>query len=108
MTDVICHVAIADDWEMSRGFGEYEVSTRGVPLDADGYVRATTPDRVDAVVAGRYADLALPLLRIDLSVAALAAAGVRVEWVDGQPRIRGAVPMDPDVVLSETPVVRKS
>lgn len=60
MTDVVCHVAIADDWEMSRGFGEYEVSTRGVPLEPGGYVRATTPDRVSGVVAERYGDLALP------------------------------------------------
>jgi len=106
MTDVVCHVAIADDWETSRGFGEYEVATRGVPLEPGGYVRATTPDRVAEVVADRYADLSLPLLRIDLSVAGLAAAGVPVEWVDGSPRIRGAVPMDDDVVRAEVPLPR--
>ncbi|WIB77463.1 hypothetical protein DEJ28_17745 [Curtobacterium sp. MCPF17_002] len=104
MTDVVCHVAIADDWEMSRGFGEYEVSTRGVPLEPGGYVRVTTPDRVLDVVAERYGDLSIPLLRIDLSVAGLAAAGVPVEWVDGVPRVHGAVPMDPDVVVAEVPV----
>ncbi|WP_248704145.1 hypothetical protein [Curtobacterium sp. MWU13-2055] len=104
MTDVVCHVAIADDWEMSRGFGEYEVSTRGVPLEPGGYVRATTPDRVSEVVAERYGDLALPLLRIDLSVEGLAAAGVPVEWVDGLPRVRGPIPMDDEVVLAEVPI----
>lgn len=104
MTDVVCHVAIADDWEMSRGFGEYEVSTRGVPLEPGGYVRATTPDRVSGVVAERYGDLALPLLRIDLSVEGLAAAGVPVEWVDGLPRVRGPIPMDDEVVLAEVPI----
>lgn len=104
MTDVVCHVAIADDWEMSRGFGEYEVATRGVPLEPDGYVRATTPDRVAEVVAERYGDLALPLLRIDLNVDGLAAAGVPVEWVDGHPRIRGSIPMDDEVVLAEVPI----
>ncbi|ROS37294.1 DUF952 domain-containing protein [Curtobacterium sp. PhB78] len=104
MTDVVCHVAIADDWEMSRGFGEYEVSTRGVPLEPGGYVRATTPDRVAEVVAERYGDLALPLLRIDLSVEGLAAAGVPVEWVDGLPRVRGPIPMDDEVVLAEVPI----
>ncbi|RPE84587.1 hypothetical protein EDF28_0519 [Curtobacterium sp. PhB137] len=104
MTDVVCHVAIADDWEMSRGFGEYEVSTRGVPLEPGGYVRATTPDRVSDVVAERYGDLALPLLRIDLSVEGLAAAGVPVEWVDGLPRVRGPIPMDDEVVLAEVPI----
>ncbi|TCU87622.1 hypothetical protein EDF51_103250 [Curtobacterium sp. PhB25] len=104
MTDVVCHVAIADDWEMSRGFGEYEVSTRGVPLEPGGYVRATTPDRVAEVVTERYGDLALPLLRIDLSVEGLAAAGVPVEWVDGLPRVRGPIPMDAEVVLAEVPI----
>ncbi|NQW90025.1 DUF952 domain-containing protein [Curtobacterium sp. VKM Ac-2861] len=104
MTDVVCHVAIADDWEMSRGFGEYEVSTRGVPLEPGGYVRATTPDRVSEVVAERYGDLALPLLRIDLSVEGLAAAGVPVEWVDGVPRVRGPIPMDDEVVLAEVSI----
>lgn len=104
MTDVVCHVAIADDWEMSRGFGEYEVSTRGVPLEPGGYVRATTADRVSEVVAERYGDLALPLLRIDLSVEGLAAAGVPVEWVDGDPRVRGPIPMDAEVVLAEVPI----
>ncbi|TCL79806.1 MULTISPECIES: DUF952 domain-containing protein [unclassified Curtobacterium] len=104
MTDVVCHVAIADDWEMSRGFGEYEVSTRGVPLEPGGYVRATTPDRVSEVVTERYGDLALPLLRIDLSVEGLAAAGVPVEWVDGLPRVRGPIPMDDEVVLAEVPI----
>jgi len=104
MTDVVCHVAIADDWEMSRGFGEYEVSTRGVPLEPGGYVRATTPDRVSEVVTERYGDLTLPLLRIDLSVEGLAAAGVPVEWVDGVPRVRGPIPMDDEVVLAEVPI----
>ncbi|MFJ4076982.1 hypothetical protein [Curtobacterium sp. NPDC089991] len=104
MTDVVCHVAIADDWEMSRGFGEYEVSTRGVPLEPGGYVRATTPDQVSDVVAERYGDLALPLLRIDLSVEGLAAAGVPVEWVDGVPRVRGPIPMDDEVVLAEVSI----
>jgi hypothetical protein len=104
MTDVVCHVAIADDWEMSRGFGEYEVSTRGVPLEPGGYVRVTTPEHVPAVVGERYGDLSIPLLRIDLSVAGLAAAGVPVEWVDGVPRVCGAVPMGPDVVIAEVPL----
>ncbi|MDI6944922.1 hypothetical protein QMO46_15635 [Microbacterium barkeri] len=102
--DVICHVAIEDDWEMSRGFGQYEVSKRGVPLDDAGYVRATTPERVAEVVRDGYADLSLPLLRIDLSLAGLERAGVPVEWHDGDPRVVGPIPMDPDVVVGEEPL----
>lgn len=104
--DVICHVAIADDWEMSRGFGEYEVATRGVPFDALGHVKATAPSNVDTVVAEKFGDLALPLLRVDLSVAALRAAGIAVEWTDGSPMIHGPIPMDADVVLAEVALGR--
>jgi len=104
MDDVICHVAIADDWEMSRGFGVYEVATRNVPLEPGDHVRATTADGVDAVVAERYADLTIPLVRIDLSVAGLRAAGVEVRWSAGGPQVLGGIPMDPDVVLAETPI----
>ncbi|SFF96721.1 hypothetical protein [Curtobacterium sp. YR515] len=104
MDDVICHVAIADDWEMSRGFGVYEVATRNVPLEPGDHVRVTTPAEVDAIVAERYADLSIPLLRVDLSVAGLRAAGVEVAWHEGTPRVLGGIPMDPDVVLAETPI----
>ncbi|TPW74858.1 hypothetical protein [Schumannella soli] len=89
---------------MSRGFGEYEVSTRGVPIDAVGYIRAVVAERVAEVVAARYADLTLPLLRVDLSVSGLRSAGVAVEWHDGDPRILGAIPMDSDVVIAEVPL----
>ena len=40
MDEIVCHIAIADDWGMSRKFGEYEVATRGVPWEPGGYIRA--------------------------------------------------------------------
>lgn len=101
---VICHIAIADDWEMSRGFGEYEVATRGVHLDETGFIHATTPDRIDSVLAAVFGGLRLPLLRIDLSVPGLRGAGVEVTWVDGVPRIGGPIPMTDEVVLRETAI----
>jgi hypothetical protein len=100
MTEPILHIALADDWGMSAPFGEYEVSTRGRHLDEVGYVHATTPDRVDAVLEARYSGLREPLLLIGLSVEGLADAGVGVEWVDGAPRVLGGIPMTGSVVVS--------
>ncbi|KAA0961985.1 DUF952 domain-containing protein [Microbacterium sp. ANT_H45B] len=106
MSDLIHHIAIQDDWEMSRGFGEYVVSTRGVHLDDAGFIHAATADRLDEVIAARFSDLALPLLDIAIRPEGLAAEGIAVEWVDGFPRILGAVPMTAEVVASETPLPR--
>jgi uncharacterized protein (DUF952 family) len=103
----IHHVAIEDDWEMSRGFGEYEVATRGTHLDDEGFIHATTADRIADVISSRYADISLPLLDITLDADALGSHGIEVEWHDGRPRIMGAVPMTPDVVMSETPIVAR-
>lgn len=106
MSDLIHHIAIQDDWEMSRGFGEYVVSTRGVHLDDAGFIHATTADRLGAVVATRFGDLTLPLLDIAIRPEGLAAEGIAVEWVDGDAHILGALPMTSGVVVSETPIAR--
>ncbi|MFK0402710.1 DUF952 domain-containing protein [Microbacterium sp. NPDC090225] len=106
MGNHIHHIAIQDDWEMSRGFGEYVVSTRGTHLDDVGFIHATTADRVTEVVARRFGDLRLPLLDIEIDVEALEVQGVRVEWVDGAPRILGELPMSIEVIVAETPIVR--
>ncbi|KQQ67041.1 hypothetical protein ASF63_07340 [Microbacterium sp. Leaf320] len=106
VSDLIHHIAIQDDWEMSRAFGEYVVSTRGVHLDDAGFIHATTADRLDSVVTARFGDLALPLLDIAIRLEGLAAEGIGVEWLDGRPRILGALPMTGEVVASETPISR--
>lgn len=81
----ILHVAIADDWEASRNFGEYEVSTRGVGLFDDGYIRATTASGLAEVLRRRYSDLQLPLLLLVIDADALGRAGVNIVWSDPQP-----------------------
>lgn len=106
MGNHIHHIAIQDDWEMSRGFGEYVVSTRGMHLDDVGFIHATTADRVSEVVERRFGDLRLPLLDIEIDIEALEAQGVRVEWVDGAPRILGELPMSTEVIAAESPIVR--
>jgi len=74
------HVAIADDWEMSRALGSYEASTRGHALADDGFIRATTAEQLQVVLDRHYADLELPLLVIVIDTERLAASGVPVEW----------------------------
>lgn len=106
MSDLIHHIAIQDDWEMSRAFGEYVVSTRGIHLDDAGFIHATTADRLDTVLAARFGDLALPLLDIAIRPEGLAAEGIAVEWVDGHAHILGALPMTSEVIASETPIAR--
>ncbi|MFJ4254104.1 DUF952 domain-containing protein [Microbacterium sp. NPDC090003] len=86
---------------MSRGFGEYVVSTRGEHLDVVGFIHATTAEGVAEAAAKRYGDLSLPLLDIVIDVEALQREGVEVEWVDGAPRILGALPMSPKVIRAE-------
>ena len=75
MDEIACHIAIADDWGMSRKFGEYEVATRGMPWEPGGHIRACDPADVADVVATVYVDVRLPLLRIDCSVEGLARNG---------------------------------
>ena len=109
----ILHVAISDDWEASRNFGEYEVSTRGVGLFDDGYIRATTASGLAEVLQQRYADLQLPLLLLVIDVDALANVGVSVEWsetsagVPSSPRIMGILPMDEEVIVATLAIARE-
>ncbi|CAD5996164.1 DUF952 domain-containing protein [Agreia sp. COWG] len=108
----ILHVAIADDWEASRNFGEYEVSTRGVGLFDDGYIRATTASGLAEVLRRRYSDLQLPLLLLVIDADALGRAGVNIVWSDPQPgapaspRIEGILPMDDEVIVAALPIER--
>lgn len=110
----ILHVAISDDWEASRNFGEYEVSTRGIGLFDAGYIRATTAEGLDTVLRRRYADLHLPLLVIVIDIEALESSGVGVVWADDDsasgrsPRIDGILPMNDDVVVAVLPIERQN
>jgi uncharacterized protein (DUF952 family) len=114
----ILHVAIVDDWEASRNFGEYEVSTRGKPFYDEGYIRATTTEFLPSVLANHYGDLSLPMIVLVISIDALIAANIEVTWhtptgelstqsdPEASPRINAALPMDSTTVVAELPVVR--
>lgn len=103
------HVAIADDWEASIPFGSYEAATRGVLVGVGQPLRTTTAEGVQRVLDERYADLSLPLLVVELDLAAIADAGMTVtrDAVSGQLGIDGALPPgDPTIVVRVVPVQR--
>jgi hypothetical protein len=102
-------VAIADDWEASIPFGSYEAATRGVLVGVGQPLRTTTADGVQAVLDARYADLALPLLVVELDLNTVAEASIPVvrDEVSGHVGIDGALPPgDPTIVVRVVPVAR--
>ncbi|SDZ56353.1 DUF952 domain-containing protein [Herbiconiux ginsengi] len=103
----IFHIAIADDWEASQGFGTYEASTRGKSLADEGYIHAVTRDGLDSALA-QYCDLALPLVLVTLGVVGLRDEGIEVDQSDvEQARILGAIPTgNSAVVIDVTPLTR--
>ena len=99
----LVHVAIEDDWDMSLPFGSYEAATRGVPYEPGGYIRATTPPRVQEVLDQLYADLHLPLVLVTLSAAGLEASGIAVEPANRSGwRIYGAIPCADSAIVVGT------
>lgn len=101
----ILHVAIVDDWEASRPFGEYEVSTRAVPFVDAGFVHATTADGLPEVLDRVYGSLQLPLLLIVLDTEELQAAGAEVAW-EPTPSVLAPLPTTGPAVIAELPLER--
>lgn len=106
----VFHVAIADDWEAAVPFGSYEAATRGMILGVGQPIRTTSAARLQHVLDERYADLELPLLVIELDLAALEAAGiptVQTGSASGDVGVDGPIPPgDPSVVVRVVPVTR--
>lgn len=101
----ILHVAIVDDWEASRPFGEYEVSTRAVPFVDAGFVHATSADRLPEVLERVYGSLQLPLVLIVLDVEELQASGLQVTWAP-TPRVIAPLPTAGPAITAELPLER--
>lgn len=108
----LLHVAIADDWEPARRFGEYEASTRGRTLDEVGYIHATTEAGLATVLEDVYGDWELPLIVVVIDPHALQVSGIDVVPDDlvvppmSSWRILGSLPMHSDIVLAEVTLRR--
>lgn len=62
----IYHIAYLADWVQARSAGRYSVSTRGVGLDEQGYIHASTAGQVAATANRFYAgETGLVVLVID-------------------------------------------
>ncbi|GMA31277.1 DUF3866 family protein [Litorihabitans aurantiacus] len=87
VTGTVHHLALAADWDDAVSGGTYAVSTRGVPLAAQGFVHASRADQVDGVADAFYADLADGgAVLLDVDADALREAGVAVVAEPGDPR----------------------
>lgn len=100
----IVHVALADDWEGCRRFGEYDVATVATSFDDIGYIHASTSMHLPAVLERPYGQVKLPLLLIVLDEQSLASAGIDISWrTDGSaqltPRILSPFPMEAPIVV---------
>ncbi len=52
----IHHLALPEDWTAAQEAGEYRVSTRGVTVDEEGFIHASTPDQLAGTFERYYAD----------------------------------------------------
>jgi len=62
----IFHIATLADWEAARVSGSYTTSTRGVRLEDEGFVHASRADQWEGVRAAFYADVAEPLVLLEI------------------------------------------
>ena len=93
---VIYHIATGADWARAQRDGEYTTSTRGVTLEEQGFIHASTAEQVAPVANMFYQGLDdLLVLVID---AERVAAEIRYEEVPGSeapfPHIYGALNLD--------------
>lgn len=97
----ILHIAEAAQWFAAQSAGEYAQSTRGLSLQQVGFIHCSTWEQVVPTAIQFYADVALPLVVLEIDVEALAAAGVEVRWEHANadddssplfPHIYGALP----------------
>ncbi|KAA1428867.1 DUF952 domain-containing protein [Nocardioides antri] len=62
----IFHLALASDWAAAQEAGAYTISTRGRTLAQEGFIHASRGDQWPAVRDAFYADVAEPLLLLQI------------------------------------------
>lgn len=102
----IFHIATAEDWAAAEGSGAYTTSTRGVTLEQEGYLHASRADQWEAVRTRYYADVAEPLLLLEIDTDLLDVPWVEELPAEGAtetfPHIYG--PLSPDAVVAVHPL----
>jgi uncharacterized protein (DUF952 family) len=92
----IFHIATLADWTAARATGAYTTSTRGVSLEQEGFIHASRADQWEGVRAAFYADVAEPLVLLEIDTDLLDVPVI--EEVPGPgatetfPHVYGAIP----------------
>jgi uncharacterized protein (DUF952 family) len=76
----IYHLALAADWAAAQQAGEYAISTRGVTLEQEGFIHASTARQWPVVKDRFYADVTEPLVLLVIDPARLTSE-LRFEYV---------------------------
>ena len=107
-TEHLFHVALAADWEAARQAGDYRVSSLGRTLVEEGFLHASYAHQWPGVLAAYYADVAEPLVLLEIDPDRLAVPVV-VEAPAGSqpgaeefPHVYGPLPVD--AVVAVTPL----
>lgn len=102
----IFHIATAADWETAQRTGSYTTSTRGRSLEEEGYLHASRADQWETVRAAFYADVAEPLVLLEIDTDLLGVPVVEEPPAPGVeetfPHIYGALPAS--AVVGVTPL----
>lgn len=93
---IFYHLALAADWDAAVAEGNYRISTRGRTIDEVGFMHGSFADQVLPVAEAFYADVAEPLVLLEIDADRLAEP-VRVEEAPGTgqefPHVYGPLPV---------------
>ena len=101
---LIYHVALAADWTMAKGAGEYRISTLGRTLEGEGFIHCSYADQVAHTAATFYSAVTEPLVLLAVDTALLDAeviaenAGGGIELF---PHVYGPIPVPAVVAVTE-------
>lgn len=101
---LIYHVATRADWEAARVSGSYTTSTRGRTLAEEGFIHASRLDQWRGVHARYYADVAEPLVLLEVDTDRLTCPVVEETVPGGErfPHVHGPIP--PAAVVRAVPL----
>jgi uncharacterized protein (DUF952 family) len=102
----IFHVATLADWEAARAAGSYTTSTLGVTLEEEGFIHCSRADQWERVRLAYYADVAEPLVLLEIDTGLLDVPVVEEPPAPGVietfPHVYGAIA--PVAVVAVTPL----
>jgi glutathione S-transferase len=102
----IFHVATVADWEAAQASRAYTTSTYGVTLEEEGFLHASRTDQWEGVHERYYADVAEPLVLLEIDTDLLDVPLVEEPPAPGMtetfPHIYG--PLKPAAVVAVTPL----